>query len=59
MSDKILGIELMGERKYWDFLLKSPHFLPQIKLLHFYPESFTEKSKSVNRMSKINIKIEI
>ena len=36
----ILGIGIMGERKYGDFSQKSPNFVPQIKLSHFHAKLF-------------------
>ena len=36
----ILGIGIMGERKYGDFFQKSPNFVPQIKLSHFHAKLF-------------------
>ena len=36
----ILGIEIMGGRKYGDFFEKSPNFVPRIKLAHFHPKLF-------------------
>ena len=36
MLDIIPGIIIMGERKYGDFIQKSPHFVPQIKLWYFH-----------------------
>ena len=40
LGDIILGIEIMGERKYGDFFEKSPNFVPRIKLTHFHPKLF-------------------
>ena len=36
----IMGIEIMGERKYGDFFQKFPNFVPQIKLSHFHAKLF-------------------
>ena len=36
----ILGIGIMGERKYGDFFQESPNFVPQIKLSHFHAKLF-------------------
>ena len=41
----IPGMEIMGERKYGDFIQKSPNFVPQIKMWYFSSPHFSKKSK--------------